>query len=144
VIFGYTFAEAKKTVIASAIFIATTLALFIAYDPGIKDAVVIVLGNGFAVAGVFLAPKFSVEDLSKTLAQLSGSVFTLLAFFFKVNPSLPVTIGSVIALIPIGYAIWKTKNLEPINMELPLPLAGPVPIAQSSTPPQPPVQRPIE
>lgn len=144
-IFGHTLAECRKAVIGAVIFLGSGVALVVAYDPGIKDAIVILLGNGFAVAGVFLAPKFSVEDLSKTLAQLSGSVFTLVAFFAKVDPSLPVTIGSIIALIPIGYAVWKTKNLAPLEMEIPLPTVfgppHPALVAQSASvtmPPPPP------
>lgn len=124
-IFGYSLAEAKKTVTAAVIFVLSAIALFVAYDPGIKEGLIVLVGNGFAVAGVFLAPKFSIEDLSKTLAQLSGSVFSLLTFFVKFDPSLPVVVGSIIALIPIGYAVWRTGNLEAINRELPPVIAGP-------------------
>lgn len=121
-IFGHTLAESKKAAIAAIIFLASIIALFVAYDPGIKTALIVLIGNGFAVVAVFAAPRFSPEDLSKTLAQLSGSVFTLLAFFIKVNPSLPVTIASIIGLIPVGYAIWKARNLEPITLEAPPPI----------------------
>lgn len=120
-IFGHTLAETKKTVIALLVLLASAVALFVVYDPGIKTALIVLVGNGFAVVGVFAAPKFSVEDLSKTLGQLSGSVFTLLAFWIKVNPSLPVTIASVIALVPVGYAVWKAQNVEPITQTPPLP-----------------------
>lgn len=127
-ILGHTLAESKKAVIAAIIFLASIIALFVAYDPGIKTALIVLVGNGFAVVAVFAAPRFSAEDLSKTLGQLSGSVFTLLAFFIKVNPSLPVTIASIIGLIPIGYAIWRARNLEPITLEASPPLVPPLPM----------------
>jgi hypothetical protein len=120
-IFGYTFPEVRKAVMSFAIFALTTLALVFVYDPGIKDAIIVVLGNGFAVAAVFYAPKFSVEDLTKMVGQLFGSVQSLLTFFVVIDPNVWVVIGAVVSLIPIGYAVFKTKNLEPINALVPSP-----------------------
>lgn len=127
-IFGYTLPEVRKAVISFAIFALSTLAFVVVYDPGIKDAIIVVLGNGFAVAAVFLAPKVSVEDLTKTVGQLVGSVQSLLTFFVVIDPSVWVVIGSIVSLIPVGYAIFKTKNLEAINALVPAPeFFGPPP-----------------
>jgi hypothetical protein len=133
-IFGYSIPEAKKTVISAVVFILSAVALFVAFDPGIKEAIIVLVGNGFAVVAVFSAPKFSVDDLTKMLGQLVGSVQSLLTFFVVINPNVWVVVGSVISLIPIGYAVWKAKNLEPINMEVPPP-AGATLLAQGLAPP---------
>lgn len=124
-IFGHSIAESRKAVVAFAIFVLSSLALFVAYDPGIKDAIVVLIGNGFAVVAVFTAPKFSIDDLTKMLGQLVGSVQSLLTFFVVIDPNVWVVVGGVISLIPIGYAVWRTGNLDPIEVEVPPVIAGP-------------------
>lgn len=133
-IFGYSISEARKTVTAAVIFILSAVALFVAYDPGLKQAIIVLIGNGFSVVAVFAAPRFSINDLTKLLGQLAGSVQSLMAFFIVVNPNVWVVVGSVISLIPVGYAVWKMKNVEPINVEPPPVLAGPQVIPAGPTP----------
>lgn len=126
-IFGHSLSESKKTVVSAVVFLLSAVALFVAFDPGIKDAIIVLIGNGFAVVAVFAAPKFSITHLTKMLGQLVGSVQSLLTFFVVINPNVWVVIGSTISLIPVGYAVWKAKNQAPITMEPPPILSPPPP-----------------
>jgi hypothetical protein len=115
-IFGYTLDESKKFVITAITFGAAIAAMFIAYDPGINEAAITLASALFGVAGVFLAPQFSIEDLSKSLEALKGAAIGMANFWFVVEPSLEVKIGSALAAAIALYAIYKANNNKPHNV----------------------------
>jgi hypothetical protein len=109
-IFGYTLAEAKKTVIAVITFGAAVAAMFIAYNPGINEAAITLAGAIFGVIGVFLSPQFSIEDLSKAVAALQGALIALGNFFFVIHPSTVVQITTVVGSAIALYALYRANN----------------------------------
>lgn len=114
-IFGYTAAQAKKTVVAAITFGAAIAAMFIAYNPGINEAAITLAGAVFGVAGVFLSPQFSIEDLSKAVVALQGAAIGLGNFFLVIHPSTVVQITSVVGSALALYAIYRANNEKPHN-----------------------------
>lgn len=115
-ILGYSLAEAKKAVIALIVFGASVVAMFIAYDPGINEAAITLAGAIFGVIGVFAAPQFSMEDLSKAVVALQGALIALGNFFLVIHPSTVVQISSVVGSALALYAIYRANNEKPHNV----------------------------
>lgn len=111
-IFGYTLEEARKAVIAFITFGAAIAALFIAYDPGINEALITLVGAVAGVVGVFMSP-YNAEDLSKAVSQLQGAALSLVGFWVTVDPSLEVKIGTAVAAALSAYAVFKVRNKQP-------------------------------
>jgi hypothetical protein len=118
-ILGYSLDEAKKFVIAAVAFAAAIAAMFVAYDPGINEAAISIAGALIGIVGVFQAPQFSVEDLSKYLEALKGALIAMANFWFVVDPSWSVKISTAIAGGVALYAVYKAKNNKPLNVPAP-------------------------
>lgn len=115
-IFGYSLAEAKKTVIAFIVFGGAVAAMFIAYNPGINEAAITLASAIFGVIGVFLQPQFSIEDLSKAVTALQGAAIGLGNFFLVIEPSTTVQITSVVGAAIALYAIYRANNEKAHNV----------------------------
>jgi hypothetical protein len=116
VIFGYSLAESKKFVIAAITFIGAIVAMFVAYNPGINESAITLAGAVFGVAGVFMAPQFSVEDLSKSLVALQGAAIAMANFWVTVSPSVTVKITTAVGAIVALIALYVANNEKPHNV----------------------------
>ena len=115
-IFGYSLSEAKKTVIAAITFGGAIALLFITYNPGINESAITLAGALFGVLGVFMAPQFSVEDLSKALVALQGAAIAMANFWVTVSPSLTVKITTAVGAIIALVAIYVANNSKKHNI----------------------------
>jgi len=113
-IFGYTLGEAQKFVVAFIFFAATLAGFFIAFDPATTPALVAVSGAIFALAGVFLNKQHTVDDMSKALSQLQGTLISLVGIYVTVDPALITKIGMAVAAVIGVYAVYKREN-DPVE-----------------------------
>jgi hypothetical protein len=110
VIFGYTLAEAKKAVVSAIFLIAAAVGLFTTVDPNFTQAVIVLAGSAFATAGVFLSPKLHPDDLSKAVAQLQGSVISVVGYFAVVSPSTAEQLTVLTGLVVSTYLVFRLRN----------------------------------
>lgn len=110
-IFGYSLAEAKKTVISALFFAGAVLALVLSdYDPNFTNDVVALAGALFATIGVFLAKNHTEDDLSKTVAQLQGAALTVVGYFATVQPGTVEKITIISGALISVYAVYRANN----------------------------------
>jgi uncharacterized membrane protein len=110
-IFGKSFAEAKKTVVSIVFLIGAALALvFSEYDPNFTEACVALAGAVFAVGGVFLAKNHTEKDLSKGVSQLQGAALTVVGYFATVQPGTVQKITVLSGAAVSAIAVWWVRN----------------------------------
>lgn len=111
-IFGlhYSFDQVKKSLLALTVFVATAVAFVLHFEPAFATGVEVLLGGIFSVVGVFLAPQFSEQDLSKSLTYTVGALFSVLKFFGIENASVETEIFTLIGLGATAFGVWWTAN----------------------------------
>lgn len=108
--FTYRFEEARKFWLAAALFIGTGAVYVLHFDPSFGEALQLLVGTGFMVAGVFYAPQFSEVDLSKALAAATGAIFAVYKFFGQVDPSTELQIYTWLGTGVSLFSIWWIGN----------------------------------
>lgn len=103
-------AECRKALLALAIFLGTGLAYVLHFDPSFGTSLQVLVGGVFGVIGVFAAPQFSEQDLSKALAGATGAVFSILQFFEINNVAVETQVYSLIGLGIAAFSIWWVGN----------------------------------
>jgi uncharacterized membrane protein len=121
-IFGYSLAEAKKTVVSAIFLIGAVLALILSdYDPDFTQACVALAGSVFAVGGVFLAKNHTEKDLSKAVSQLQGAALTVVGYFATVQPGtvqkITILSGAVVSVIAVYWVRNDTENTSVDELE---------------------------
>jgi hypothetical protein len=110
-IFGYTFAEAAKAVVAAIALVGAGAALALSdYDPSFTDACIALVGPTFGVAAVFMEKNHTVDDLSKAIAELQAAALFVVGYFTVIptgtGEKIALLVGSVLAV----YAVWRKAN----------------------------------
>jgi hypothetical protein len=121
VIFGYTVDQARKAVIAFIGGLILLVAMFVTFPIGFDEALGVVLAQGFAVLGVFLAKNHTPDDLTKALQQLAGGVVALVALFETVDPNTLETIIAIVGEFGLFYAVFHASNDPRANRNHPNP-----------------------
>jgi hypothetical protein len=103
-------AECKKALLALALFLGTGCAFVLHFDPSFGIALEVLVGSAFAVVGVFLAPQFSAQDLSKSLAYATGALFAIFKFFGVEDVGVETQVLTFVGLGASTFAIWWTSN----------------------------------
>ncbi len=121
-IFGYSPAEAKKTVVSAIFLVGAVLALILSdYNPDFTQACVALAGSVFAVAGVFLAKNHTEKDLSKAVSQLQGAALTVVGYFATVQPGtvqkITILSGAVVSVIAVYWFRNDTENTSVSELE---------------------------
>lgn len=106
----YSFAQVRKSMLALTIFLGAALAYVLHFDPSFGVALEALVGGVFAVIGVFAAPQFSEQDLSKSLTFAVGALFSVLKFLGIENASLETEIYTFLGLVVAVIAVWWTGN----------------------------------
>lgn len=102
--------ECKKTLLALAIFLGTACAYVLHFDPSFGIALSTLVGGAFGVIGVFTAPQFSEQDLSKSISGVAGALFSVLQFFNINNPGVQTQVFTLIGLGVAAFSIWYINN----------------------------------
>lgn len=110
-IFGFSLAESRKAIVA-AIYFGFAIVMLVGVVPhvGFENAVLALVGPGYAVAGVFLAKHHSVDDLQKALEALKAAALTAVSFYVAT----PASIGNVMTMLITGIVmaagVYWTRN----------------------------------
>lgn len=102
---NYSLSQVKQFVVALVVGGISIAAFFVALDPSFEQAAVVVIGEVFAVVGVFAAKEFSYDDMSKTVTSLSGGVITLVGYFATLNPSTVETVAGILSQVLLVGAV---------------------------------------
>lgn len=108
--FGYELEEVRKFALAAVGALVLLASFFIAYPVGFEDALGVVVGEVFAVAGVFLAKNHTADDLAKAVQNLAGATIALVAFFETVSPTTEAKVFAIIAQLAVVYGVYKVAN----------------------------------
>lgn len=109
-IFGYPFAEVKKFLLALALFVGSSLAFILHYDPSFALAVQVLVGAALAVVGVFAAHQFSAADMSKVLIAAVTALFSVLKYFGYIHADAEQEIITLCGYAASLIAIYFTSN----------------------------------
>jgi hypothetical protein len=109
--FDYSLTQVRQLVTALVVAGISIAAFFIVFDPGFQQAAVVVLGELFAVIGVFASKEHSYDDISKSVTALAGGVISLVGYFATLNPDTIQTIlGIVSQLVLFGGVLYGNQG----------------------------------
>jgi hypothetical protein len=114
--FQYTLGQVTKAAVSAVLFAFALAGFFIAYDPDLQQATVVVVLSLSAVISVFATPNHTVADVTKAVEQLKGSVLTVVGFIVMVPAAVEVQIGAAVAALLSFYPIWLARNAPPSTM----------------------------
>jgi hypothetical protein len=83
-IFGYSPAQARKTLTAAIFAVAAVVGLFVTVDPNLTQALVVLGGAALSVVVVFGTKNHSWDDVGKAVNQLEVAGFTAAGYFVTV------------------------------------------------------------
>lgn len=105
-----TLATARKAVVSGIVAVAAAVALFVAFDPNLTQALVTLAGVVFGVIGVFSTANSGPDDWSKAAQQLQASALSVVGFFVTVPTDTPEKITALVAALIAAYAVYRTPN----------------------------------
>ena len=111
--FHYKLAEVRKFALAAVVSIITLVGYFIVFEPGFEAAAVAVVAALFNMIAVFADKNATVDDYSKGVDALLGSVLGLTALFTTVDPNTAETIFAIAAAIVNVVGVVYLRNRTP-------------------------------
>ena len=122
-IFGYTYEEAKKTVVQLISALVLLAGFFIVFDPAFEPAVIAVATAIFGVIAVVGAKNATADDWTKAVQSLATSVIGLVGVFTTVNPGDTAKWLTILAIATPPIWVWAPRN-KPIDPVVTDPLAS--------------------
>lgn len=107
---AYKLEEIQKTVVALLVAALSLLAYFIAFEPGLDEAIILTVEAAFGVAAVFLSTNYTVADVDKAVKALLTSGITLASFFTTVAPDSGELIIAVAAALVQVLGVYFVPN----------------------------------
>ncbi len=108
-VLGYTLDEIKKTIIAAVVAIAALVAVFVAFDPSLPEAIVAVVIAAFNVLAVFQSSA-SAQDIGKTVSALVASGLALIGYFHAFSPDETEQILAAVAAAANVLGVFLVRN----------------------------------
>lgn len=109
----YRLGQVTKAAVAATMLGFACLGFFVAYDPNLVQATVVVVLSLSTVVSVFLKKNASFDDVTKAVEQLKGSVLTAVGFIATVPAATEVQVGVLVAAVLSFYPVWRFSNAHP-------------------------------